>query len=89
MKMILDSKDIESLIQEKYDGVESVDMPENIEISITIDSAKFLKTKTVVNIPTTPPVQIKKQNPDELQATEAQKGLMASGGNERRNLIKF
>jgi len=77
MKLILNSQDIESLIKDKYDGVNSIDIDEKISVSLDIDIEKFqasLKTPIITQ------AQQKSVSPEEKLKQEVKTGVMASGG---------
>ena len=90
MEIILTSEDIKELIQNTYEGVEHVTFSsEDVKATLKLSGLSFMKVKQPQPVaPTQPEPKPKPVDPETLQKVEAQKGVMASGG-ERRNLMKF
>ena len=51
MKLILDSKDIEELIKKSYNGINTVTIPKDIEVSLDVNMSEFSE-KTVNKVTT-------------------------------------
>ena len=98
MQVILNASDVESLIKESYDGIESVTIPKDFEVKV-IASSEFKKKqwtatvqsnilkKSIKSIQETPIIEPPSPTVDKLDE-EIKTGVMASGGGSRI-LMKF
>ena len=93
MKLILDSKDVEKLIKDSYNGVTEIEMPKDFMITLNISSDMFKKKEPIANnnvktgaiVKPTGQTRTFKENmkPEEKLKLERSQGVMASGGGER------
>jgi len=92
MKILLDEEDIKTLIENNYNGVTDIKLPNDLEIAVTVDSESFTKVQQRASVNNNPqPYNYQNATPltqDKKNILEAKQGTMASGG-VRRTLTKM
>ena len=87
MEITMNSKDIENLLNEMYDGISKIQIDEKLKIVITTKSDQFLKKRSTVRPKPQPVAQpsapVQEKSLDEKNQEAVSKGAMASGGRER------
>ncbi|MDX1279377.1 hypothetical protein [Oceanihabitans sediminis] len=83
----MNSKDIENLLNEMYDGIAEIEIDEKLKITITTKTDQFLKKRAIQQQRPRPtnhqPVAKKELSMDEKNQKAMKSGAMASGGRER------
>jgi len=89
MEIILNAQDIENLIKENFDGINTIKLSKTIKAILDVDSSKFIKKSSVKPIAIGGPIIVPKTensstskdklSPEERLDFEKRKGLMGSG----------
>jgi len=83
MKLLLNNKDIEDLINESYEGIITIKTGSEISIELEVDMAIFLKKKIKTGAMVAKPKEDKPVDIQKKNKLAVKQGTMASGGVER------